>query len=133
MSGGRKSNVNWTGCPAITDDDESENENDVSQHVEAKTDVDSHNTFNNRVPLDPYSVAKSLLEDANKAEQIVLDDGDGDSESSDDALIPSLARTPTAVLHHQLQEQLFNQLESHMAKVKKRLTETSYFILAVGS
>ena len=92
--GGRKTGPVWTGCPSSSTEESDKEESRVTdgettacvEGSEVLKNVMSQLTSKLKIDhttLDPYSVAKSLLEEASKAEQVVLD-RDSEHESSDD-------------------------------------------------
>ena len=59
--GGRKTSLDWTGCPATTDDDRNDSDTEAAS---------LENKLNTRVTLDPHALEKALLDEANKAENV---------------------------------------------------------------
>lgn len=108
--GGRKTSPEWTGCPSVTTEESDLEETDLvktSEHdLENKIVQEKLNDDNS---VDPYNVVKTMLDEAKKADQIVVDEADGDSESTDDE--------EDKILQSEI-EKLRIQVESDAVKLK---------------
>ena len=107
--GGRKAGPDWTGCPAIsteTSDVEGEGSTKTSADLKKVYDQESIKLDNVDTTSDPYSLVKSMLEEAGKSDQIVIDGGTDSSDDEEDKFLQSEI------------EKLKIQVESDEAKLK---------------
>ena len=111
--GGRKTSPEWTGCPTISTDgsDVDEGSKNTSVNLNKVDDQESFKLDSGDFTSNPYGLVKSMLDEAGKSEQIVIDE---DVDSSDDE--------KDKILQSEI-EKLRLQVENDEAKLKAEKKE----------